>query len=185
MILSKRERYIAITAAAAIGLLLLDQLILTPYQKLRDSVEVDHAKAVNDLAQADLLFSQQRKLRGVWNQILGGGLQTDVSAAESQAMRAILDWTRNAGVKLVAMTPERTVQQDQFRVISLSLKVSGPMAAISRLTWAMESATIPVRLTEMRINAAREGVDDLSAQLNVSTLCLVSETPAPSAATAH
>jgi hypothetical protein len=182
VILSKRERYIALGTAAAIGLLLLDQFVLTPYQKLRDSVDVDHAKAVNDLAQADLLFSQQRKLRPVWNQILSGGLKTDVSTAESQALRAILDWTRSAGVKLVAVTPERTVQQDQFRVISFSVKISGSMAAVSRLVWAMESATIPVRLTEIRVNSPREGTDDLSAQLSVSTLCLVSETTAQAAA---
>lgn len=178
MVLSKRERYIAIGVAAALGLLLLDRFVLTPYVTLRDSIAKEQSRAVDDLANADLLFSHQRQLRKVWARMQEGGLKTDPSQAESQALGALLDWTRWAGVNLAALAPERTVQQDRFRVISFSVKVTGPMAAMSRLLWAMESATIPVRVTELRINPQREGVDDLSMQMSVSTLCLTNEAPA-------
>jgi hypothetical protein len=173
VVLSKRERYIAIGVAAAVGLLLLDRFVLTPYAALRDSIATEQHQVMDSLTNADLLFTRQRQLRKVWTQMEQGGLKTDPSQAESQALGALLEWTRSAGVNLAALTPERTVQQEQFRVISFSVKVTGPMAAMSRLLWAMESATIPVRVTELRINPQREGVDDLSMQMSVSTLCLM------------
>jgi hypothetical protein len=36
----------------------------------------------------------------------------------------------------------------------------------------METATIPVRVNEMQINAPKEGSDDLSIRLSFSTLCM-------------
>jgi hypothetical protein len=179
VVLSKRERYIAVGVAAALGILLLDRFVLTPYAALRDTIVTDQRQVTDSLTSADLLFTRQRQLRKVWTQMQAGGLKTDPSQAESQALGALLEWTRSAGVNLAALTPERTVQQDRFRVISFSVKVTGPMAAMSRLLWAMESATIPVRVTELRINPQREGIDDLSMQMSVSTLCLTGDASSP------
>jgi hypothetical protein len=44
------------------------------------------------------------------------------------------------------------------------------MRSIARLTWALETAQIPVRVNEMTITPRKEGTDDLQIQLSVSTL---------------
>ncbi len=50
------------------------------------------------------------------------------------------------------------------------------MRAASRLLWSLETASIPVRVTEMHITPRKEGTDDLSVQLSISTLCLLPDT---------
>jgi hypothetical protein len=115
-----------------------------------------------------------------------GGLKVDPSQAESQALHAVLDWAGAADLNLASLKPERTSQEGKFQVISFSVTGNGSTPAIARLLWAMETATIPVRVNDMQITPRREGTDDLSVRFSISALCLPPETnkPAKSGATA-
>ncbi len=168
--LSRRELYIAIGTAIALALLALDRLLLTPYLERRSTLAADRQQAVAQLSQAQSLFDRQRKLRPIWATIQKSGLKADASAAESQAMHAILSWTQSAGVDLTTLKPERTTQEGPFQVSSFHVTATGPMAAVSRLLWAMETPDIPIRVNDVQISPRKEGADDLSVQLSVSTL---------------
>lgn len=173
MVLSSREKYIAIGTAAAVAILVLDQLALSPYLARRTAINTERAQVMEDLNKANDLFTRQRKLRNVWANIEKGGLKVDSSAAESQALQAVLDWAQSAGVELAAIKPERSTQEKWFQVIRFHVTANGPMASISRLLWSLETAAIPVRVNDVQIIPRREGTDDLTVQLGVSTLCLL------------
>ena len=181
MVLSKRERYIAIGVGAAIGLLLLDRIVLTPFDERSRAVRTARDEVAQRNADAELLFGRQHKLRTIWDELQKGGLKLNQSQAESQALQAILDWARAAGVELAGLKPERTTQEGQFQVISFNVTGTGSMASVSRLVWALETATIPVRVNEMQVTPRREGSDDLSVRLSVSALCMPPQPEAPKA----
>jgi hypothetical protein len=176
VLISKRERLIAIGAAATAALLGIDRYLLTPYLEQRSAIAADREQTERRLTEASSLFDRQRRLIGIWTDIQRGGLKGSASQAESQALQAMLDWAKSAGVELAALKPERTTQEGKFQVISFSVTGTGSMTAISRLLWSLESATIPVRVNDMQITPRREATDDLSVRLSVSTLCMPPET---------
>jgi hypothetical protein len=177
--LSKREKYIAIGVAIAVVVLALDQLVFEPLFAQLKAIQNQRTDAVAKMDAANDLFARQRKLRVVWKKMQSGGLKADASSAESQAMHAILDWTATSGVQLTALKPERSMTQGQFQVISFHVTATGSMATVSRLLWAIETASIPVRVNDVQITPQPEGTDHLSVQLSVSTLCMLNPIEKP------
>ena len=173
MILTKRERNIAIGVAAAALLFALDQYLLSPYFDQRKFITDGTTKAQVQWAKGTKTLNSQRKLKPVWADIIAGGLKTDASDAESQALNAVREWAQDAGVILTALKPERASQEGKFQVISFHVTGTGPMRAISRLTWAMETAPIPVRVNDLQLTPRKEGTDDLQVQMSVSTLSVM------------
>ncbi len=179
MVLSKRERYIGIAAAGVLALLVVDHYLLTPFVQRHEQAQVAGNLATADLAKAEELFAGERKLRPVWTSMLMGGLKSVPSQAESQAQNALLEWARSSGVSVASLKPERSAQENQFQVINFGMTGTGTMASISRMLFSVESSAIPVRLTQLQVTPRREGTDDLSVRLSLSTLCVVNETPKP------
>jgi type II secretory pathway component PulM len=171
--LSKREKYIAIGVAAAIALVVLDQLIYEPLDAQLTSIDDQRTAAQSRLNDAQTLFARERRLRQVWTDMEKGGLQADSSAAESQLSHAILDWESSSGVVLAALKPERATTEGDFQVIGFHVTATGSLPQVARLFWYAETASIPVRLTDIQITPRHEGTDDLSVQLSISTLCLI------------
>ncbi len=176
--LSKRERYIAIAVVALGVFFLVYEFVLQPYFDRRDSIAADQKLVSGKLADADQLFAREHKLQPVWNEIKSGGLKTNRSLAESQAQQAVLDWARSAGVNVVSLKPERDQQVNQFQIINFHVQGTGSMLSISNMLWSLETAKIPVRLNDLQITPRKEGTDDLTVQLTISTLCLPPETKA-------
>lgn len=170
MTLTRRERIIAIATAAAAALFAFDSFAWTPYMQQRQLLADQRITLTDQLNTASELFAKQRKLRPIWRDLQQGGLSNDPSTAESQALHAMVNWTQAAGLDLTALKPQRATQQGQFQVIGFRVVASGSMKSISRLLWSIESAGIPVRITDIQITPRKEGTDDLSLQLGVSTL---------------
>ena len=182
MVISKRERYIAIGAVAAIALLALNSFALSPYLDKRNEIAVDLAKPNKELDRSDELFRHQRLLRPVWAKIKNAGLMTDSSDATIQARVSILDSAESAGLFVAGIRTEpRSSQEGQFQVTIFHLTVNGPLYAVSRLLWSTETAGIPLRVNEMQITPRKEGTDDLSVQLTISTISQVPQAAAPAA----
>jgi hypothetical protein len=172
MKLSKRERYIAIGVGVVVGLVVLDQVVLSPYFDAISDLKNQTEAAITKQNENSALFDKQAKLKKVWDDILAGGLKADDSAAESQALNAALDWAQSAGVNITAVKPERTTTANEFEVIGFHLTGNGSTPAIARLLLSFETAAIPVRVDDMTLTPRKEGTDDLTIQLSLSTLCL-------------
>ncbi len=182
--LSKRERYIAIGVAAAVVIFVLNQFLLTPYTDARALYFADREKVDTQLADADRLLVKQKAVAPIWTQIKLNGLKTDRGQAESQAQQAVLDWAKSAGVNVASVKPERDQQQNQFQIIGFHVTGNGSMLSLSKLLWSIETANIPVRLNDLQIAPRREGTDDLTLQISVSTLALMPDTAKPAAGAA-
>jgi hypothetical protein len=182
VVISKRERYIGIGAAAAVGLAVLNSLVISPYFDRRDEIDTDLAKINQKLSDDDQLFIHQRQLRPTMTSIEQHGLKTDLSDAQSQFGQAVNDWVENAGLSVANYRPEQKAQQQgRFQVIVGHFTVNGPLYPISRLLWSTETAGIPLRVNDMQISPRHEGTDDLTVQLTLSTICMVPPAIKPAA----
>jgi hypothetical protein len=171
MMMSKRERYAAIGAAAAVLLLALNYFIFMPYTDERNDLDSRSAGLYQKQDDANTLFDRQRRLTRVWNQ-MQKGLNVDSSTAESQAEQAVIDWADASGMTLTGLRPGKTAPENGFLAISFTATGTGSMPDIAHMLWSLESATIPVRISDMQLKPRKEGTDDLLATFTVSALCL-------------
>ena len=175
MVLSKREKYIGIGAMAAVALLAINGLIVGPYFEKAAALQDDKAAAIKTLGDNKNLIRLKNSKQSEWNAMLSNGLQADDSTAQSRTQQMIQTWSRVANINLEAINSEHVpTQKGPFQVINFSLdfNTSGPdsMRQIARFLWSIESARIPIRLNDVKIQSAREGSDQLSVKLVVSAL---------------
>jgi len=181
MTFSRRERAILLATVAVLGALMLDRFALTPLLDWSDRVEARQSVLVRKMAGARTVLQRRRVMEPRWRSMIAGGLKGDPGEAESQILHAVGQWAREAGVNLVSLRPERSTEETALPEIDVQVSAAGPMAAVSRFLWRLETADIPVRAKSLQLSARKEGADDLSLQLKISTLYLPGQ-PASKAA---
>lgn len=181
MILSKREKYVAIGTATAIALLVIDSFIVEPFISELSAIQDGRAQAARQIVDAAATFSHQNKLKKIWADMQANGLKTQEAQADSQLYHALLDWAQQAGANTQVLKSDLPKKEGLFTVIGYRVTATGTMRSISRLLWDLETATIPIRVTDVRVTPQREGTDDLSLQVGVSTLCAPPDAVTPPA----
>jgi len=178
VIVSKREKQIAIATAAAVGLFVLIDFVWQPYSDALDQIQTQTDAVNKQLQDAGALFANQHRLAKIWADMQAHGLKTDESQADSQLQHAILDWEQRSGVTQQTLKQDQARKEGDFDVVGYRVTADGSMRSIVQFVWALETATMPIRVTDIRITPEREGgTDQLSVTLGVSTLC-ASPTPA-------
>ncbi len=178
MALSPREKNIAIGVGVAAVALGLWSVVISPYIDNLGLLTDRIASAQGALDDQKALFRRKEELQKVWSDLTHGGLSDNVSAAESQAVLAVLGWAGDAGVTVTALKPDRASDENKFQILSYHITAVGRTPDVARLMWDIETATIPVRLTDVQVTPRKEGTDDLTIQFGVTTLV---QPPAPPA----
>lgn len=175
MILSKRERMAAVVTMVAVGLLAVDYYALEPLFAYRDQLEVEKGTQSGLMQKSSRLLANKTELRRKWGEMTTSGLSGDPSAAESRVLHGVRDWAQEAGLSLSSLKPDRTEHDKLFHKIVFRATATGNMSQISQFLWKIQTAPIPVRVTDMQLSARKEGTDDLSLQIGISTLYLAPE----------
>lgn len=168
--LSTREKYIAIGAAAVFGLLALDQVILTPLFTRLNDADRHVTQSREELQRADQLFQNSLRARRRWKEIAANTVMTDSPSAESQLLNHVRDWAGAAGVSLSALKPGRGEKEKGFDKITVQATGTGSMSQMAKLLYSLHTATVPVRIDDMQLTSRKEGTDDLSLQIAISTI---------------
>lgn len=176
MLANRREKMIAMGLMAALGIWALNYYLLTPYTVELAQVRKDIATYEQKVDKANRLFKNDLRVKENWRSQLAGGLKTDPAEAESQALHAMRDYAQISRVDMQSLKPERTARVGDFQQVRIQATGNGSTAAIATLVSQIETARIPLRVNELRLTARKEGTDDLSFALNVSTIVF---TPAP------
>jgi type II secretion system (T2SS) protein M len=180
--LTKRERNLAIAAGATAGALLVYFVIISPLQQGWSDVETGQRAVAQQRSDAMLIFNKRDHLKKAWDTLTKSGLQSDASLAESQALNAVSRIADRAGITGVSLKTESPSTEGSFEVKALSMQGKGSMRQISQMIYLLETAPTPLRISSLQIAPQREGTDDLTVQVSLSTICLA---PAPPKAGAH
>lgn len=176
MLASQREKMIALVLLAVLGLLVVDQYLFTPYLDQRAKVQNELDLATQKQQNAQRLLENRIRVNRAWNDLLAGGLKTDPAAAESQTLHAMRDWAQSSRVDLQSLKPDRIGRTGDFQQIRIQATGNATTAAFANLLSQIETATIPVKVNELRLTSRKEGNDDLAFAMSVSTIVF---SPAP------
>jgi hypothetical protein len=186
MVVSKRERMIGIITGLVLAVLVLDQFVFEKLLDQRRDLEGQKAVASQTLHDKNVLIRTSNEDKPKWEQMRRDGLLSDSSRTETQIYNNLNAWAREAGLNPPpALKSDRTEKEKDFYKLTLRATGTGGMAQISRFLWHIQTANIPVKITELTISSRKEGADDLSLTMSVATAYLAPESEtAPRNATA-
>jgi|GEM_PF-6780040 len=173
MLASKREKNIAIATVSAIALFVVWAYFVQPYLTNLQQIRDDTAKARQDLADGRKMINAQVSLQKTMNEMRSHGLKDDESQADTQLDYAMVQWSQLSGVEgPPELRREAPAKAGIFPIIGYTVQVAGTSKAMSRVMWALETATLPIRISSMTVTPQREGTDNLTIHLEVSTLSM-------------
>ncbi len=171
MVLTKRERYVGIVTGAVLAILVLDQFILTPTMKRTEELDAKIELAQQEHLRAQQLFSASRRASREWNQIAGEAMSRSAGGdPESLVLNNVRQWAQDEGMRLPSVIPQPAQVEKGFNKIVLRATGSGSMSQVGRFLYRVQTATMPVRITDLQINSAKEGTDELSVTFGIATI---------------
>jgi hypothetical protein len=173
---NRREKIFAIVLLGVLGLLVMDQYVLSPYMAERGLVAKALTETMAAADRAQRLLDGRVRTNREWHNALENGLKTDPALAETQALNSVRQWADESRVNIQSLKPDRVARSGDFSQIRIAATGTTTTAAFSDLLARIETAKIPMRVNELRLASRKEGVDDLTFTLNVSTIVF---TPAP------
>jgi len=185
VVLSKRERYVAIITIMVVAILVGDRYIVTPFLDRSAKMEAERQSLLGEMEQATSLFKRRKLMEQKWQEMVSGGLESDASKAESQVLHAVRNWSQECGLVLSSVKPERVVGEGNLQEIAFMVAGTGTMSSVGQFLWRVETASLPLKIKEIQLGSRKEGADDLSLQLRLSALHLAAEAQAPSAESAQ
>ena len=176
MAMNKRERWVGIITVAVLALLGVYQFVVDPLLIRRQELAREIADARDAVQRNEDLSDRSKRAGRQWREMISGGLRKDASETESVLLHSLRDWAQDANMSLSGLTPARPEKDKDFYRITVRATGSGRMESIGRFLHRIQTATIPVRVSELQINSrGREGNDDLSIQMSISTVYLAPE----------
>jgi Tfp pilus assembly protein PilO len=176
MVLSKRERLIAIVTIAVLMIFALDRFMLTPILDARDKVLTEKNELIKEMGKASELFKQKNRVIKQWNEMVNGGLSSDVSITESEVLNAIRIWAQEYGLTLSSIKPEREKGDGAMKEIIFNVACNGSMNSVGKFLLQVQNSTLPLRITQFQLGSREEDGRELSLQLKLSALYLTGGT---------
>jgi hypothetical protein len=170
VVIAKREMNILITVLVLGVVALLYTYGIDPYLKTGEDIVTGKAKLDTDLKEDLQKFKEYRAMLPEWEIMKKNGLQEDSELVQSQTMRAIQAWSEWASVNVKGYRTDKPAKEGDFIVRDYDFNLEGTMNSVSRLIWALENSPVPLRISDLNIAAAHEGVDDLMVRMKVSAL---------------
>ena len=173
MVLSKRERYIAMALVAILLLFVVDRYVWTPAMDARERIQSEKQGLLVKLQQAERVLKKRSQLADQWAEMTEGGLGSDPSAIESRVLNAIRQWSEQCRLPLSTVKPDRDRRDgEDMREILFSLALTGDMEAVGRFLWEVENCELPLRIKEFQLGSRGGDGSDLSLQIKLSALYL-------------
>jgi hypothetical protein len=170
MIISKRERMLVLGTGGMVGIAVLIMFVVVPVLDAAVAAASKTLEIRGELDRNQKLLDRQTSLQPVWQQITAGGLKTDPNEAESQILHSIREWSQEAKLKLVSIQPEREAEKKVLQEASFRAVGTGTMESVRQFLVLIESSKIPIRIKELQVGSRKDGVDDLTIQMRLSTL---------------
>jgi len=171
MVFSKRERIVFVLTGAALAVLLLDYYVLEPLWDARNETKQRRAKLDDEMRNANLLLQKSREMSGKWREMVASGMKGQPQETESQILHAVDGWSKEVAMKVSSVVrQERSTGNTLLPEMCFHASGEGNLKAVAGFIWRLETAKFPLRIQSFQISSQKPGADDLTVQVDFSTL---------------
>ncbi len=148
-----RETLLKIAVGVAVGLFLLDRIILGPAISSWKSQGERIADLRQKVQRGRQLLDREKSLRSRWAEMQRTDLGEDSSAAESDVFKAIGRWGRDSRVSFNSLTPQWRSHEEGYDTLEFRAAATGDQASLGRLLYEIEMDALPARVEETELTA--------------------------------
>jgi hypothetical protein len=172
-----REKMLAVAAGAALTLLLLNYLVVSPLIEGWQS----RTKQIKDLkdriANGAMLIRRQDIVEDRWDYMRTNALVSNPTAAERQLFTAFDHWVKQSGATEGSFRPQLQETDDNYSTIECRADVSGDMQTLLHFLYNMEKDPLGVKIESFELASHDDNGRQLSLGLNLSGLVLPASAP--------
>jgi hypothetical protein len=183
MVFSKRERVVIALTAAALALLVLDRYVVEPFWDARNEAKLRRARLADEMFDANLLLQKSRLMSDKWQEMVASGMKGQREGTESQVLHAVDGWAKEAAIKLSSVVPQERLGATNPLLPEMCFHASGEgnLKAVTGFIWRLETAKFPLKIQSLQIGSQKPGADDLTVQVDFSTLYAPGDSQTPQA----
>lgn len=170
MVLSKRERVLAIATLLVVGLLAVNTILIDPVMSRRQQTGDERVELEAQFQQAQSLFDRKKVLERKWKTPLAEGIRSDADL-ETRVAKDMNQWAQDTGLTLPSVKPERSINEKGYTEIAFVAAGRGTLEAVTSFMYRVETSELPLKVTSMQLGSNESG-DNISLQLRVSALYL-------------
>ncbi len=173
MNLPNRQRWLLITAGAAVGLLALDRLVFTPLTDNWRARSAEIATLQKDIAAGRSTIDRAQRTQGLWTDMQANALAKDTAQAEQDVLSAFEKWRASSNVELSSMKQQwKRGANDTYSVLECRVDATGSLPALTRFLYEVERSPLALRIDSLELIARDDAGSKLSLGLLVSGLRL-------------
>lgn len=169
-----REQLLAILVAAAVALMVGDKFVVQPLTDGWKARTKSIAELEKQVANGGKLLERERAVRDKWNSMRANALTNDVSAAESQALRAFERWGRDAGVTVSGLKPawKRASDREEHQTLECRADATGSLSSLARFLYQVEKDPMAMKVDVVDLTTRDTEGRNLTLSLQLSGLVL-------------
>jgi NhaP-type Na+/H+ or K+/H+ antiporter len=171
MVLSKRERILAIAMIVVVGGLVLNTFIVNPLAARREATANEKLELEAQVVEAQNVFAKRKNLERRWKSLLTEESQND-TGSESRIARALTEWSRQTRLNVTSVKPDRTTSDKGVNETTFVLAGRGSLDAVASFLYRVETSELPVKVVDMQLGSSSESGDSMSLQLRLSAISL-------------
>jgi len=175
MEIKNRQKVLAITAGAALALLIGNSVIYDPLAASWKARGERIAQLRQQVDEGKRMLNSEQSISGRWDDMRTNALPNNVSQAEAQLQKSFDRWERASGVTRVSFKPQWK-QEDAYMTLECRVDYSGDMTKIKNFLYQVESDHMGLKVDDVEISSRDDNGQTLALGLQVSGLLL---SPAP------
>jgi hypothetical protein len=168
--IENRQQVLAIAAFALIGFFLVDRVLLRPLTASWKARSERITRLQKDITDGQAKLKRAAAIRNRWEQMQTNTLAAD--NAERRLLEAFQRWSRDSNISISSIQPQWKRGDDEYMTLECHANASGPVTAMAKFLYNIESDPMALRLDEVEVQSRDETGQTLAVNLQVSGLVL-------------
>ena len=162
-----RQRLLMILAGAAVFLLVLDSLVLTPLTNGWQSRGAEIAKLQKNVTEGRGIIERASRMQAAWAEMQSQALPKEAAKAEQDLISAFDRWGRASNIELGSIKPQwKRGTTPRFSQLECRVDATGSLATLTRFLYEVEKSPLALRVDSVELTSR----DDLGQKLTLGLL---------------
>jgi hypothetical protein len=167
---SNRQRLLIIVTGVAVGLFLLDRIVITPLLGLWKAHATEIAKLKQSVANGRGTIANDANIRRVWQDMQNHALPKDAATADQEVLSALTNWGRANNVDLNYRQQRKRGPNNQTSLLEFRVDATGTMTTLARFLHELERSPMALRIDSAELSSRDESGQRLTLALIITGL---------------
>jgi hypothetical protein len=153
MTIDKRQKWLVILAAVAVGLFAGDSFVVEPLIKAWKARTARVADLRSKIDRGTRLVYREQSIHDQWDLMRTNTLSQVESDAESMIYKAVDLWCSKSGVSIASIKTTPKNDADDYNSVDCQVDATGALPNVTKFLYAAESSPLALRIDDVEISA--------------------------------